>query len=188
MEEAPSIHDYKEVIAITKDNVERLTALIQDLLHFNAELDSTTLGCIETEKLFKKITEDLSAAISKKNISLHIMGTTKINGDRDLLERAFFNLIQNAVKYNKENGAMHIISDGDTITIADTGIGIPEECLPLIFEPFYCVDKSRSRKLGGSGLGLSITKQIFDKHALALSVSSTLGAGTTFVIKRSARS
>ena len=183
MEDEPSIEDFKEIVEITKDNVERLTILIQDLLRFNAEFDSEKFSKIETDALFETILEDLSPLLCDKNIRVHIDGRTAINGEKDLLERAFFNLIQNAVKYNIENGEIYIVSHNDTITIEDTGIGIPEECLTQIFEPFYCVDKSRSRKLGGSGLGLSITKQIFDKHSLKISVSSESGKGTKFVIK-----
>jgi len=183
LEEEPSIEDYKEVVEITKDNVERLTVLIQDLLHFNAELDSDKFSNIETDTLFEKILEDLSPLVNEKSIGVHIEGRIAIRGDKELLERAFFNLIQNAVKYNIENGEIRIVSHNDTIAIEDTGIGIPEECLLQIFEPFYCVDKSRSRKLGGSGLGLSITKQIFDKHSLKISVLSEVGKGTKFVIK-----
>jgi len=183
MEDEPSSEDYKEVVEITKDNVERLTMLIQDLLYFNAELDSDKFSNIETDTFFKKILEDLSTLLYGKSIRVHIEGRTTINGDKDLLERAFFNLIQNAVKYNTESGEIRIVSNNDAITIEDTGIGIPEECLSQIFEPFYCVDKSRSRKLGGSGLGLSITKQIFDKHSLKISVSSEVGKGTKVVIK-----
>ena len=183
MEAEPNTDDYKEVIEITKANVERLTVLIQDLLHFNAEIDNTNFANISTDTLFEKILEDLSPLLYEKSIGVHIEGKTAIRGDKDLLERAFFNLIQNAVKYNTERGEIRIVSQNDTITIEDTGIGIPEECLSQIFEPFYCVDKSRSRKLGGSGLGLSITKQIFDKHSLKISVSSEVGKGTKFVIK-----
>jgi len=183
MEAEPNTDDYKEVIEITKANVERLTVLIQDLLHFNAEIDNANFANISTDTLFEKILEDLSPLLYEKNIGVHIEGRTAIRGDKDLLERAFFNLIQNAVKYNTESGEIRIVSHNDTITIEDTGIGIPEKCLSQIFEPFYCVDKSRSRKLGGSGLGLSITKQIFDKHSLKISVLSEVGKGTKFVIK-----
>ena len=183
MDNEPSIEDYKEVVEITKDNVERLTILIQDLLYFNAELDNDSSSKIGTDTLLEKILEDLFPLLHKKNIRVHIEGQTAISGDKDLLERAFFNLIQNAVKYNTENGEIRIVSNNDTITIEDTGIGIPEECLSQIFEPFYCVDKSRSRKLGGSGLGLSITKQIFDKYSLKILLSSEVGKGTKFVIK-----
>ena len=183
MEDEPSINDYKEVIEITKDNVERLTVLIQDLLHFNAELDSADFSSIDTDTLFEKILKDVSPYIREKNIRVQIKGRTAIWGDRDLLERAFFNLIQNAIKYNAENGEILIISHKDTVIVEDTGIGIPEECLSQIFEPFYCVDKSRSRRLGGSGLGLSIARQIFDKHDIRITVSSEVDKGTKIIIK-----
>jgi len=182
MDDTPNIKDYEEVIRITKENTERLTVLVQELLHFNSELDEGSFENIKTDLLFEKIVTDLSAHIREKNIAATIEGSTIINGDKNLLERAFFNIMQNAVKYNKENGEIKIISSDDTITIEDTGIGIPAVSIPQIFDPFYCVDKSRSRQLGGNGLGLSIAKHIFDKHGMEIIVSSQPEAGTKIII------
>ena len=182
MEDNPNIKDYEEVIHITKDNIERLAALVQDLLRFNADFDGELCENIRTDRLFEKIIAELSNNISEKNISVTSSGNINIYGDKILLERAFFNIVQNAVKYNKENGGIIITAKDDTIIIEDTGIGIPEKNISQIFEPFYCVDKSRSRKLGGSGLGLSIAKQIFDKHNIKITVSSEINQGTKFFI------
>ena len=185
MEEKPDISDYEEVIGITKENVERLTVLVQDLLHFNSDLDDGLCENIRTDELFGKIISDLSSGIDEKNINVTIGGCINIYGEKTLLERAFFNLIQNAIKYNKNGGEIKITAECDMITIEDSGIGIPEESIPRIFEPFYCADKSRSRKLGGSGLGLGIAKQIFDKHGMTITVSSELNEGTKIYIKTS---
>jgi len=183
MEEHPGITDYEEVIGITKENIERLTVLVQELLYFNSELDRNNFENISTERLFEKILTDLSFGIREKNIKTYIEGNIIINGDKNLLERAFFNVIQNAVKYNRENGEIRIISGSGEIIVEDTGIGIQEGSIPQIFDPFYCADKSRSRELGGNGLGLSIAKQIFNKHNMKIIVLSEIDKDTKIVIK-----
>ena len=183
MEDTPSITDYEEVIGITKENVERLTVLVQELLYFNSELDKKDCESVRADMLFEKILTDLSLFIREKNIKTVIEGNTVIIGDENLLERAFFNIIQNAVKYNTQNGEIKIILCDNSITIEDTGIGIPEDSVSQIFEPFYCVDKSRSRRLGGNGLGLSIAKQILNKHDMEIIILSQLGTGTKIIIE-----
>ena len=183
MEDHPTISDYEDVTSITKENIERLTGLVKDLLYFNSEPDESNFESINTIALFEKILVDLSHAMLEKNISVSIKGGSIINGDKSLLERAFFNIIQNAVKYNNENGEIKITTNAGTIKIEDTGIGIPPGSLPRIFDPFYCADRSRSRKLGGNGLGLSIAKQIFDKHDMKITVLSQQGEGTKIIIK-----
>jgi Signal transduction histidine kinase len=183
MEEEPSIGDYEEVIGITKENIERLTALVQDLLYFNSELNEDGFENLNTDELFNRILAELSDNVREKGIAVTLEGRSTIKGDKDLLERAFLNIIQNAVKYNKENGEIKIEISENLIAIEDTGIGIPDGSIPHIFDPFYCVDKSRSRKLGGNGLGLGIAKQIFDKHDMKITVSSTFGKGTKVFIR-----
>jgi len=183
MEDMPSITDYEEIVGITKENVERLTILVQELLCFNSELDKDNFESVSTERLFEKILTDLSLGINEKNIKTSISGNTVINGDKNLLERAFFNLVQNAIKYNKEDGEIRIKSCAGKITIEDTGIGISADNLPQIFDPFYCADKSRSRELGGVGLGLSITKQILNKHNMKITVSSQPEKGTKIIVE-----
>ena len=183
MEDKPGMSDYEEVVGITKENVERLTVLVQELLHFNSELDTDNFESVRTDLLFEKILTDLSPGILERNIKTSIDGNIIINGDKNLLERAFFNIIQNAVRYSKGNGEIRIKSHDNTIIIEDTGIGIPEDSVPQIFDPFYCVDKSRSRTLGGNGLGLSIAKQIFDRHEMKITVSSKTGEGTKIFVR-----
>lgn len=95
-------------------------------------------------------------------------------------------MIENAIKYNHKNGMVEVrgqVKNGAThITITDSGIGIPNDQLHYIFEPFYRVDHSRARELGGSGLGLSIVRTIVEKHHGKVNVQSTLNVGTTFEI------
>jgi two-component system phosphate regulon sensor histidine kinase PhoR len=104
--------------------------------------------------------------------------------DEARIAQVLVNLVDNAIKYTPEGGKITIIAhDKDTMIqcdITDTGIGIPEKDLTRIFERFYRVDKARSRKLGGTGLGLSIVKHIVQAHNGSVSVTSTLGHGSTF--------
>jgi two-component system phosphate regulon sensor histidine kinase PhoR len=97
------------------------------------------------------------------------------------------NLIDNAIKYTPEGGRVRVSAraagDEVVIEVADSGIGIPAEDLPRIFERFYRVDKSRSREMGGTGLGLSIVKHVVQVHGGIVDVESTVGKGTTFRVK-----
>ena len=109
-----------------------------------------------------------------------------IKADPDLLELAIVNIFHNAAKYSK--GSAKITVNIDTvgeelkIVICDQGIGIPEADLEHIFDRFYTVDKARSRRLGGAGLGLSIVKNIIQKHDGLISVTSKVGVGSCFTI------
>ena len=183
MDENPNTQDCMEVIEEVKDNINQLRILVQDLLTFNYELDDDLCEDIQASILFEKIISYLSDSINEKNISVSINGDMTVTGEKNLLERAFANIIQNAVKYNKAGGKINVIICDGSILIEDSGIGLPEESIPQIFDPFYCVDKSRSRKLGGVGLGLSIAKQILDKHGMSITVSSAQNKGTIFFIK-----
>ena len=107
-----------------------------------------------------------------------------VSGDETRLGQILLNLIDNAIKYNQEAGQITItakeIDSSIQIDIADTGVGIPEEHLPRLFERFYRVDKARSRELGGTGLGLAIVKHIVQALQGQISVQSILGKGSTF--------
>lgn len=109
-----------------------------------------------------------------------------VQADPDLLELAFMNLLENGVKYSKPPAQLSIhlkeTKSDAIISIADRGIGIPDDDVPHIFDRFYTVSKARSRRLGGAGLGLSIVKTIIDKHDGMIGVSSELGKGTVFTI------
>ncbi len=111
-----------------------------------------------------------------------------ILGQRIRLEQVFVNLLTNAIKFNREGGEVRIETRSVSgtrirITVADTGIGIPSEDLPRIFERFYRVDKARSRDLGGTGLGLSIVKHAVERMRGTISVQSQLGKGSTFTLE-----
>ena len=124
-----------------------------------------------------------------RNVSLHVgdLGEGRVIGHRIRLEQAFVNLLDNAVKFNRPGGEVRIeasrTADGKLrVAIADTGIGIPSEDLPRIFERFYRVDKARSREVGGTGLGLSIVKHVIERMNGSVTVESQLGKGCIFTV------
>jgi len=110
-----------------------------------------------------------------------------VDGSRLRLEQALLNLLANAIKFNRPGGEVRVRASLNAagqvaITIADTGVGIPSEDVPRIFERFYRVDKARSRQVGGTGLGLSIVKHIVERMKGAVRVESQLGRGSTFTL------
>jgi signal transduction histidine kinase len=108
----------------------------------------------------------------------------QVYADIGLIERALSNLIENALRYTPEDGNVKIVIDKSEqtvkVVVADTGSGIQEEELPLIFDRFYRVEKSRARATGGAGLGLAIAKKIIDLHQSSIAVESKVNVGTTF--------
>jgi signal transduction histidine kinase len=184
----PSLEEYKEALEDTQRNAERLNVLVHDLLRMNADMNVAACVTFSAKELFQAVLSELAAEIQNKHIDIEVrLEDVPIYGERNLLHRAFSNLLHNAIKYNKPNGNIRITgvrhSDTTRITIADTGIGIPKDQMDKIFEPFYCVDKSRSRDLGGNGLGLSITKAVIDRHGGSIEVLSEVGVATTFEVQ-----
>ncbi len=109
-----------------------------------------------------------------------------ILADKDLLELALMNLLDNAVKYSSKRAKVHVRltkeQNNIALSVIDQGVGIPPTHLGHVFERFHCVDKTRSRKLGGAGLGLAIVKAIAEKHRGKVTVTSALGKGSTFTL------
>ena len=172
-------------------SVDRMIAIVEDLQTIT-QLEKGELE-IEEEKfdvvaLAKDVIDAQELKASEKKISLELTNDSSQTifafADRFRIRQVIVNLIVNSVKYGKENGKTSIkISDtGEKIIIevADSGIGIPKEHLPRVFERFYRVDKSRSREQGGTGLGLSIVKHILEAHGQTIDVMSTEGAGSVF--------
>lgn len=119
------------------------------------------------------------------------LDNAEVMGHRIRLEQAFVNLLDNAIKFNRPGGEVRVEvrreSDLVRIAIEDTGIGIPSDDLPRIFERFYRVDKARSREVGGTGLGLSIVKHVLERMGGSICVDSQLGKGSTFTVLLPAR-
>jgi two-component system phosphate regulon sensor histidine kinase PhoR len=170
----------------------RLIYIVKDLLLLSQLEEGETkldLEKVDLSKLIKSILTIFDQEIKKKGLTLHLdidSGFPIIKADAFKLEQMFINIFDNAVKYT-DKGKIEIFlkridKDSVSISIKDTGLGIPKEHLPRVFERFYVVDKSRSRTLGGTGLGLSIVKHISLLHKGNVSVESTLGEGTSFTI------
>jgi len=183
LDDKPSVDEYKEVVDVVKDSTEQLISIVEGLLSINSVTDESAWKSFDARAAFVKILGELHEDILKKNLAVSLLGDCRIKGDEALLERAFSNLVHNAVRYNVENGEINISLADDNIIIEDSGVGIPAGNFAHIFEPFYCVDQSRSKDLGGNGLGLAIAKNIFDKHGMEISISSLLGKETKIIIK-----
>ena len=183
LDEEPTTDEYKEVVDAVKTSTQRLIELVKGLLSLNSVFDKTECKPINVRRMIEMITLELQEQIVEKGLCITISGDCQLLGNQSLLERAFFNLIHNAVRYNNENGQINVNLMPDCISIEDSGIGIPEGSFEQIFEPFYCVDNSRSKELGGHGLGLAIAKNIFDKHDIKISVTSELGKGTKIILR-----
>jgi len=183
LDDEPSMDEYKEVVGVVKDNTARLIDLVEGLLSANNAIDETRWQTFNVSEVFETIINNLNDDIERKHLNVDLSGECHIRGDKVLLERAFQNLVHNAVRYNIENGTIEISLENDEISIEDSGIGIPKENLENIFEPFYCVDNSRSKNLGGHGLGMTIAKNIFDMHRIKICVSSEAGKGTKIILK-----
>ena len=179
----------EKVLTIVKANTERMIRLVEDLMRLTSDKDHEMEEEVELSEVFTITLDELSPLIRKKDLTVSIENTPDISltGSRVMLYRVMSNLLENAAKYNREHGSISIVTgrddNGVTVKIEDTGIGIPEEALPHIFEPFYRVDQSRSRAVGGAGLGLPLVKDIVEKHGGEVTVKSAAGEGTTFILR-----
>ena len=105
-----------------------------------------------------------------------------VTGSRSLLSELVYNLMDNAIRYNREGGSVFVEIRGKTLTVRDTGIGIPKEHRAHVFERFYRVDKSRSKQTGGTGLGLAIVKHIAEKYGAEIQLESRENEGTSISV------
>lgn len=180
-----SKEEYSMVFDAVQRQTNRMIHLVDDLFLVSSS-DSYLLDeRIELVEMIENIIQELS----KENIipSLQFESKMEILGNIAMLHRALSNLVENAIKYNGPEGRVNIFVTKENpwavITIKDTGIGIAPEHLPHIFQPFYRADASRSRKIGGSGLGLAIAKDTVQRHGGTVSASSTIGEGSTFIVR-----
>lgn len=182
----------RSFLEIIYNESERLDRLIRELLHLSRIENKVTplnLNNVDLVSLIHRITQTLSKSISEKSLEVTLPLSTEeviIEGDSDRLNQILLNLIANSINYTSEGGkidiSMEVTEDDVRIYISDTGIGIPEESVPRVFERFYRVDKARSRNSGGTGLGLAIVKHLVDSHQGDITVTSTEGEGTTFTV------
>jgi len=182
----------KNFLRVIVNESDRMTKIVQDLLTLS-RFDSGKADLHFEKFSFSLSVKNVYEAMlmeAKKNgleMSLEIEeNLPDITGDRSRIEQVLLNIISNAVRYTPEGGRISVRAgrgDGTVwMEVADTGIGIPPEDLPRIFDRFYRVDKARSRASGGTGLGLSIAKDIVVRHSGNISVESTVGKGTTMTV------
>lgn len=180
----------KRFIAIIDKEADRLIRLINDLLDLSRiEAKGAQLSAepIDIGKLLHSSVVNLSNEAAEKEVKLEINVANDlppVRANKDMITQAFVNLIDNAIKYTNSGGKVEVgavVDEGYLkIKFKDSGIGIPKEDVPRIFERFYRVDKARSKEVGGTGLGLSIVKHIMELHKGYVHVQSELGKGTTF--------
>lgn len=189
MEKNPKVEDYMETIDVMDVSTHRLIRVVEDLLDLTKEEGNGYNDKILLKEVLDIVVDELEITADEKEIDV-VVGCCNgvIKGNSVLVYRVLFNLVENAIKYNKTGGKVTITSTVTqdqivSITIADNGIGMMPEEIAHIWEPFYRVDKSRSREMGGSGLGLSIVKKIIDKHSGKIYVNSMPNTGTTFIIQ-----
>lgn len=173
-----------------RDEAGRMITLIQDILKLS-QLDENTFSDqrerVDLYELAQSAAERLRPQADEKHVTISVTGErSEFTGIATVLEEMIYNLLDNAVKYNKQGGRadVDVRSSGDDIvvTVSDTGIGVPADSIDRIFERFYRADKSHSRKIGGTGLGLSIVKHGVSLHGGSITVKSSEGSGTTFTM------
>ncbi len=180
----------KDFLKRALNQTSRLTELVDDLIEISRLETGMKISkrYFEVNRFINEIISELSGLSKKSKVEIslksEVSDKTQVFGDEERLKQVFINLVDNAIKYSNENGKIEIgIAKSDkeiTISVSDNGIGIPKEDLPRIFERFYRVDKTRSRDMGGSGLGLSIVKHILELHNSTIKVESEEGKGTRF--------
>ncbi|MDR1619088.1 MAG: HAMP domain-containing protein [Clostridiales bacterium] len=172
------------------DEVKRLGALVSELQELaKTESENLSLNKSPTDMLalVKSVNESFKAKAAKKNLALTESGeSVVVFADERRVRQVLTNLVSNAVKYTPENGRVSLeVGASETecfITISDTGMGIPEAELPYIFERFYRTDKSRNRKTGGTGIGLTIAQSITEAHGGKIDAESAAGKGSRFTV------
>lgn len=183
-----STEEYDALIAVFENQISRQRTLVKTLLEMTNIDDMGEQVSVSLDEILEDILSELTPPASARNITLSLScQDCSVKGNLDLLYRAFYNLVENGIKYNKENGSVTVevkkMQNGKVeINIKDTGIGIPNEMKRQIFEPFFRVDKSRSRSMGGAGLGLAMTEQIIRKHNGTITVSDNINGGSCFRI------
>lgn len=187
LSENPDQKEYQETIEVIQRNTERLINLVDGLLRINDEKKMLICESIDTEQMLEEIIELLKYEIKKNDLKIQIDNKLPVlYGSASSFYTVLENLIENAIKYNKKEGIVQIVlkeEAGQTIIqVKDTGEGIKEEDLTHIFEPFYRTDPSRSRKAGGSGLGLALVQNIVEIWHGEILVESKHGEGTCFLV------
>ena len=176
-----------DLIRLLREQTERMTQMTKTLLEMSELRSVPCTDRIELGPMAEEILTDLAPLAEKKGIALVCDGDGVMTGSDTLIYRLLFNLTENAIRYNRPNGTVRIsIAEEETqivVRVADSGCGIPEEYRRSIFQPFFRVDKSRSRAYGGVGLGLSLVWEIARLHGGEVLVEKSTEEGTTMAVR-----
>lgn len=188
MDEVIDIEDYQNFVEVTKKQTERMINLVDHLFILSAQQDYELNDEVFLDYLFIEILEELKVQIEAKDLIVEYEPCDiTMTSNQIMLTHAFSNLIQNAIKYNHDKGSIFIRTNVEEkyliIEFIDTGIGVPQEQSEHIFDAFYCVDSSRSRKFGGAGLGLAITKDVIERHEGTIEYLPNPDGGSIFKVK-----
>ena len=183
---------YREFMADISEEIDRESKIISDLLAL-VKLDKSATEMNITQVNINELTEGILKRLrpiaEKRNIELVLESFRPITAEIDevKLSLAINNLVENAIKYNRDDGWVHVSLNADHkyffVKVVDSGVGIPADAVEHIFERFYRVDKARSRETGGTGLGLAITQNVISLHHGSVKVYSRLGEGSTFMMR-----
>ena len=188
----PEMVEYQQLFTMIKEQTARLSQLVGTLLDMTNLKSVPRTDHVSLEELVDEVFCDLDPIAEKAGISIHFNDSsnqdlhTDVTGSYVLLYRAVYNLVENAIRYNKEGGAVRVSAEerADTVEILvqDTGSGIPEADRETVFQPFFRVDKSRSRAYGGVGLGLTLVRKIVELHGGTIRIAKSDAQGTTFAV------
>ena len=160
---------------------------MEDLLLFSRDVPLESAEPVPLAPLLSDVADELAALADEKCIAVRVQETQAVvRGQDGLLERVFYNLLENAIKYSLAGTAIDVAvgTDGEctTVSFADEGCGVPEELRETIFEPFFRVDASRSHLTGGNGLGLALCKKILERHGASICVLPRTPRGSIFQV------
>ena len=176
-----------EFLSLLREQTERLTQMTKTLLEMSALQSVPRNDRIQLAPMMEEILTDLAPLAEKNGITLACDGDGAMTGSDGLIYRLLFNLTENAIKYNRPGGTVRLTVQEEAarlvIRVSDTGCGIPEPYRESIFQPFFRVDKSRSREYGGVGLGLSLVWAIAELHGGSVCVEDSSEAGTTIAVQ-----
>lgn len=183
--------DYRKSLEMVSQEASHMAKIIDQLLTLaraDAGKEQFSFDEVDLSELLGDLSSDVTVLCQDKGVEFrlnHIDGLV-VRGDRPRLRQLFFNILNNAIRYTPGGGTITVSLRKEktmaVVCISDTGIGIPPEDIPHIFERFYRVDKARSRAEGGSGLGLAISLYIAEVHGGKIEVESKLGLGSTFAL------
>ena len=175
-----------DFLRLLREQTERMTQMTRTLLEMCGLQAVPCTDHIEIGPMIDEIFADLAPLAEKNNITLEREGDGAMTGSDTLIYRLLFNLTENAIKYNRPGGSVRLSVTPEPekllIRVSDTGPGIPERFQRSVFQPFFRVDKSRSREYGGVGLGLSLVWEIVKLHGGTVCVENSSEAGTTVAV------